>query len=144
LDVARKVVILAREMGMDASLEDTEIESLIPSGLETGSIDEFLDRLAAFDDEMLDIVDGARADGKVLRFTGVVDPGTGTQVSLNAYDADHPFSRIRLTDNIVTFQTDRYSENPLVVQGPGAGPAVTAGGVFADLLRLANYLGSTV
>jgi aspartokinase/homoserine dehydrogenase 1 len=57
---------------------------------------------------------------------------------------NHPFARIQLTDNIVTFQTARYHENPLVVQGPGAGPEVTAGGVFADLLRLANYLGATL
>ena len=55
-------------------------------------------------------------------------------------DADHAFSHINLTDNIVQFQTARYSANPLVIQGPGAGPEVTAGGVFGDLLRLAKYL----
>lgn len=144
MDVARKVVILAREMGLDASLDDMEIEGLIPQGLEDGSVDEFLDRLADHDDEMLERVAAARAGGKVLRFVGVIDPEVGTQVALRSFDEDHPFARIRLTDNIVTFQSDRYSENPLVVQGPGAGPAVTAGGVFADLLRLANYLGATL
>jgi aspartokinase/homoserine dehydrogenase 1 len=56
-------------------------------------------------------------------------------------DAKHAFGNIALTDNIVQFVTDRYSENPLIVQGPGAGPEVTAGGVFADLLRLAAYTG---
>jgi bifunctional aspartokinase / homoserine dehydrogenase 1 len=142
MDVARKVVILAREMGMSAALDDMEIEGLIPSGLEEGSVQEFLTKLAGHDEEMADIVGRARAEGKVLRFVGVIDPETGTQVALRSYDLDHPFARISLTDNIVTFQTDRYSENPLVVQGPGAGPAVTAGGVFADLLRLANYLGA--
>jgi aspartokinase/homoserine dehydrogenase 1 len=55
-------------------------------------------------------------------------------------DASHPFCNINLTDNIVQFESARYSENPLVIQGPGAGPEVTAGGVFSDLLRLANYL----
>lgn len=144
MDVARKVVILAREMGMDAGLEDMDIEGLIPSGLEEGTVEEFLERLADFDDEMLERVESARSDGKVLRFVGVIDPASGTEVALRSFDADHPFARIKLTDNIVTFQTDRYSENPLVVQGPGAGPAVTAGGVFADLLRLANYLGATL
>ncbi len=144
MDVGRKVVILAREMGMEASLDDMDIKGLIPAGLEEGSVDEFLDRLRDHDDEMLEVVERARSEGKVLRFVGVIDPGSGTNVALRSYDTDHPFARISLTDNIVTFQTDRYSENPLVVQGPGAGPAVTAGGVFADLLRLANYLGATL
>jgi len=144
MDVARKVVILAREMGLAATLDEMEIEGLIPVGLEEGSVGDFLERLPDHDDEMLEIVGRARADGKVLRFVGVIDPEQGTKVALRSYDGDHPFSRIRLTDNIVTFSTDRYSENPLVVQGPGAGPAVTAGGVFADLLRLANYLGATL
>jgi aspartokinase/homoserine dehydrogenase 1 len=144
MDVARKVVILAREMGVEAGLDDMSIEGLIPAGLEEGSVDEFLDRLADHDDEMLETVERARSSGQVLRFVGVIDPADGCQVSLRSYDADHPFARIRLTDNIVTFQTARYSENPMVVQGPGAGPEVTAGGVFADLLRLANYLGATL
>jgi aspartokinase/homoserine dehydrogenase 1 len=144
MDVARKVVILARELGMEVGLDDMEIEGLIPEGLEEGTIDEFLDRLAQYDDEMLEVVEGARAEGKVVRFVGVIDPGKGCEVALRSYDAEHPFARIRLTDNIVTFSTGRYSENPLVVQGPGAGPEVTAGGVFADLLRLANYLGATL
>ncbi|MFU8803417.1 MAG: homoserine dehydrogenase, partial [Bradymonadaceae bacterium] len=56
----------------------------------------------------------------------------------------HAFAGIKLTDNIVQFETGRYNENPLVVQGPGAGPEVTAGGVFGDLLRLATYLGATL
>lgn len=144
MDVARKVVILAREMGVEASLEDMEIEGLIPEGLEEGSVGDFLDRLAEHDDEMLHVMEEARESGKVLRFVGVIDPEDGCQVSLRSYDTEHPFARIRLTDNIVTFETARYSENPLVVQGPGAGPDVTAGGVFADLLRLANYLGATL
>jgi len=144
MDVARKVVILSREMGFEVSLDDMVIEGLIPAGLEEGSVEDFLDRLSDHDEEMLRVVEEARSSGKVLRFVGVIDPEAGCRVSLRSYDADHPFARIRLTDNIVTYQTARYSENPLVVQGPGAGPEVTAGGVFADLLRLANYLGATL
>lgn len=144
MDVARKVVILAREMGVEASLGDMDIEGLIPDGLEEGDVEDFLDRLGDHDEEMLGIVEEARGSGKVLRFVGAVDSVSGCKVSLRSYDSEHPFARIRLTDNIVTFQTARYSENPLVVQGPGAGPEVTAGGVFADLLRLANYLGATL
>jgi aspartokinase/homoserine dehydrogenase 1 len=69
------------------------------------------------------------------------DLGTAS-VGLDAVDATHPFSNINLTDNIVLFETARYSSNPLVIQGPGAGPEVTAGGVFADLLRLAKLISS--
>ena len=61
-------------------------------------------------------------------------------MGLDAVDEDHPFCNINLTDNIVQFETARYSANPLVIQGPGAGPEVTAAGVFSDLLRLASYL----
>lgn len=144
LDVARKVVILAREMGMETGLDDIEIQGLIPTGLEHGSVEEFLGRLADHDSRMFDVVERARSSQEVLRFVGVIDPDEGCRVSLRSYETDHPFARIRFTDNIVAFQTERYSENPLVVQGPGAGPEVTAGGVFADLLRLANYLGATL
>jgi aspartokinase/homoserine dehydrogenase 1 len=65
-------------------------------------------------------------------------------VALRSYPLSHPFARIQLTDNIVLFRTSRYNENPLVIQGPGAGREVTAAGVFADLLRLASYLGATL
>lgn len=142
-DVARKVVILAREMGMDIELEDLTLESLVPEGLEGTSTQDFLAELREFDGEMLAMVEDARARGKVLRFVGVIDPGEGCDVSLREYNADHPFAAIRATDNIVRFETARYHDNPLVIQGPGAGPQVTAGGVFSDLLRLANYLGAT-
>lgn len=144
LDVARKVVILAREMGMETGLEEMEIEGLIPAGLDQGDTDGFLDRIGDYDAEMLATVERAEREGRVLRFVGTIDPDEGCRVSLRSYHTDHPFARIRLTDNIVAFSTARYQENPLVVQGPGAGPDVTAGGVFADLLRLANYLGATL
>jgi aspartokinase/homoserine dehydrogenase 1 len=144
MDVARKVVILAREMGLATSISDMEISGLIPEGLESGTVDEFIDRLAEHDHAMAELVSETRARGEVLRFVGVIDPEEGCRISLERYQRDHPFARIRLTDNIVTFHTHRYRDNPLVVQGPGAGPDVTAGGVFADLLRLANYLGAPI
>jgi aspartokinase/homoserine dehydrogenase 1 len=65
-------------------------------------------------------------------------------VGLASLPGEHPFAHARLTDNVVRFVTRRYSDNPLVVQGPGAGPAVTAAGVFSDLLRLAAYLGADI
>ncbi|MEE9176890.1 MAG: bifunctional aspartate kinase/homoserine dehydrogenase I [Acidimicrobiia bacterium] len=144
LDVGRKVVILAREIGMDLDLSDLEIDGLVPEGLEDGSVNNFLDRLENHDDEMADLVEDAKSRGEVLRFVGSITAEEGCSVALRSYPTDHPFARIHLTDNIVQFQTARYNDNPLVVQGPGAGPEVTAGGVFADLLRLASNLGATL
>lgn len=144
MDVARKVVILAREMGMSVELGDLKVEGLVPAGLEQGSVEDFLDRLSAHDDGMLALFEEASGRDEVIRFVGTIDRETGCDVALRTYKSDHPFARIQLTDNIVLFHTARYSENPLVIQGPGAGPDVTAGGVFADVLRLANYLGSTI
>jgi aspartokinase/homoserine dehydrogenase 1 len=144
MDVARKVVILAREMGMDVELRDASVESLVPDELVDGSVDEFLNNMGSLDDRLRELVAAARSRDEVLRFVGTIDPKRGLSVRLSSYPATHPFGRIQLTDNIVQFRTRRYSDNPLVVQGPGAGPDVTAGGVFADLLRLASYLGATL
>jgi aspartokinase/homoserine dehydrogenase 1 len=89
---------------------------------------------------MKSMYEEARAAGKQLRYVGRLDADGNAAVGLESVSSDHPFSNIALTDNIVQFETDRYSSNPLVVQGPGAGPEVTAGGVFSDLLRLAKYV----
>jgi aspartokinase/homoserine dehydrogenase 1 len=144
MDVARKVVILAREMGLDVGLSDVKVEGLVPPGLEVGSPEDFLRNLENHDDAMFRVFEEARARNEVLRFVGTIDPGIGCSVSLQSLDNAHSFARGSHTDNIVMFRTDRYSTNQLVIQGPGAGPEVTAGGVFADVLRLANYLGSTL
>lgn len=143
MDVARKVIILAREMGQRLELADLEVESLVPSELSAGSIDEFLDALPAYDEAMRQRWQAAADAGQVLRYVGRLSRDQGASVRLEALPADHPFARMNLTDNIVRYVSRRYSDNPLVVQGPGAGPAVTAAGVFADLLRLAAYLGAS-
>jgi aspartokinase/homoserine dehydrogenase 1 len=142
MDVARKLIILARELGHKTELGDFPVENLVPEALREGSIDEFLERLAEYDDQIRTIYEAAAAAGKKLRYVGRLDAAGNAAVGLESVDVDHPFSNINLTDNIVQFETDRYSANPLVVQGPGAGPEVTAGGVFSDLLRLAKYLSS--
>ena len=142
MDVARKLIILARELGMRLELDDINIESLVPAGLEDGSIDDFLDRLAEHDAAMLERYNKAQAAGEVLRYVGSLDSDGKAAVRLMSLPREHSFAHINLTDNIVRFVSERYSDNPLVVQGPGAGPAVTAAGVFADLLRLARYLGA--
>ena len=87
--------------------------------------------------------EAAARDGKKLRYVARLTADGKASVGLEAVDESHPFHNINLTDNIVQFQTARYSANPLVIQGPGAGPEVTAGGVFGDLLRLAKYLSAS-
>jgi aspartokinase/homoserine dehydrogenase 1 len=92
---------------------------------------------------MLERLRAAQANGRVLRYVGALDAASGTaSVGLVELERSHSFANIALTDNIVRFATARYNENPLIVQGPGAGPAVTAAGVFADLLRVCAYLGA--
>lgn len=142
LDVARKLVILGREIGLGLTLEDVEIETLVPDGLAGCTVEEFLAGPGGLDTKMLARLRSAQAKGCVLRYVGALDPGNGrATVGLVELDRRHPFAGINLTDNIVRFVTRRYHQNPLVVQGPGAGPAVTAGGVFADLLRVCAYVG---
>lgn len=142
-DVARKLVILAREMGLEIELAQVEVESLVPEELAELGIDEFLARYPEWDAAMLERLEAARSRGHVLRHVAHLDGRTGQAVvGLKEFPADHAFAHARLTDNIIQFVTRRYRDNPLVVQGPGAGPAVTAAGVFADLLRLSAYLGA--
>jgi len=144
MDVARKVVILAREMGVSLELTEVELRSLVPEALQAGSVAEFLASLPDHDGAMEGRRREAEASGNVLRFVGRVSREGQASVGLRAYPTNHPFARVQLTDNIVLFRTRRYRENPLVVQGPGAGREVTAAGVFADLLRLTSYLGAVL
>jgi aspartokinase/homoserine dehydrogenase 1 len=140
-DVARKAVILAREAGLKLELSDIAVESLVPAALRDASVEEFLKRLPDFDAPMAERVAAAKREGQVLRYVAAINVRAGTaKVGLEAFGPKHPFANISLTDNIVQFETGRYCDNPLIVRGPGAGPAVTAGGIFADLLRLCSML----
>jgi aspartokinase/homoserine dehydrogenase 1 len=141
-DVARKLIILGREMGLMLELSDVEVASLVPADLSGGTSEEFLAGLSRYDEPMKQRYEQARARGRVLRYVGSVGADGRASVGLVELDARHAFANIALTDNVVRYATARYCDNPLIVQGPGAGPAVTAGGVFADLLRLATYLGA--
>ncbi|MDR6094744.1 aspartokinase/homoserine dehydrogenase 1 [Stenotrophomonas sp. SORGH_AS321] len=136
IDVARKLVILAREAGRDLSLEQVQVESLVPEALRAGSVEAFMQRLGDNDDALLQRLQQARARGAVLRYVAALS-AQGASVGLVEIPLDHAFANLKLTDNVVQFRTRRYCDNPLVVQGPGAGPEVTAAGVFADLLRVA-------
>jgi aspartokinase/homoserine dehydrogenase 1 len=113
--------------------------------LQQCSATEFLERLPELDDLMRERFLAAQAHGRALRYVGRLDTDTGrATVGLAEYDRSHLFANISLTDNVVSFTTARYNRNPLVVRGPGAGPDVTAGGVFGDLLRVCAYLGAHV
>lgn len=142
LDVARKLVILARENGWKTGLEDIALESLVPEALRSASLADFLTRLPELDAPMLARLEAAKKERRVLRYVAKLGAGGKASVGLVALPFDHSFAHIKLTDNVVQFTTKRYHQNPLVVQGPGAGPEVTAAGVFADLLRVASAFGA--
>ncbi|MBT8085159.1 MAG: bifunctional aspartate kinase/homoserine dehydrogenase I, partial [Woeseia sp.] len=139
-DVARKLIILAREMGQSLELGDFPVQNLVPESLRDVSTEQFLDELANYDDEIATLYREAVAENKVLRYVASLTSSGEAAVGLQKVSTDSALAHIRLTDNIVQFVTDRYDDNPLCVQGPGAGPAVTASGVFGDLLRLSAYL----
>ena len=142
VDVARKLIILAREMGLAVELDQVEIESLVPQELRSAGAEEFLGELDRHEARMNELQGAARSRERVLRYVGVVDAGGRLSAGLREYAGDHPFANLKGGDNIVSFQTRRYNAEPLIVRGPGAGPEVTAAGVFADLLRLAAFLGA--
>jgi aspartokinase/homoserine dehydrogenase 1 len=143
MDVARKGVILAREMGRSIELEAVEVESLVPGNLEgIEEPEEFLQKLAAHDEAMEARRAEAERSDRVLRYVAFIEQEGPVTVGLRAFPRDHAFAGVRGTDNIIAFTTRRYHEQPLILRGPGAGPEVTAGGVFADILRLASHLGA--
>lgn len=144
MDVARKLTILARELGQEIELGDFPVQNLVPESLRDVQLDEFLSGLADHDDEVAALYAAAKSADTRLRYIATLDAGGAAKVRLDQVPLDSPFSNIHLTDNLVQFVSSRYTVNPLVIQGPGAGPAVTAGGVFGDLLKLSNYLGDGV
>jgi aspartokinase/homoserine dehydrogenase 1 len=135
LDVARKALILARAIGFRGELADVSVDSLVPSEFSRGTKESFLARVRVVDDLWASRADAARREGKVLRYRAHVTPES-IVVGLAAVSTTDPLGNLHGTDNQFTFTTLRYRERPLVITGPGAGPAVTAAGVFNDLLRL--------
>jgi bifunctional aspartokinase / homoserine dehydrogenase 1 len=141
MDVARKLVILAREMGREIELGDVDLQGLVPPSLQGVDQATFLARCGEFDSPMAERLAAAKSRGNVLRFVARVDADSAT-VGLIELPNTHAFAHLKPTDNIIQFTTARYHNNPLIVQGPGAGREVTAAGVFADLLRVAQGLGA--
>ena len=142
VDVARKLIILAREMGLEVEMEAVQVESMVPEDLRSASVEEYLDKLSLHDPSIAQLLDAARTKGQVLRYVGTIESDGRMSAGLGMYPLDHPFANLTGSDNIVSFQTTRYNAQPMIVRGPGAGPEVTAAGVFADLLRLVSFLGA--
>lgn len=147
MDVARKLTILARIVGLDVqSPESLPIESLIPKELDSlpsgnEGATQFVSKLHEFDDQMEVIKTDAEAEGKVVRYVGSVDIGKKeVKVGLQKFDKSSPMAALKGSDNIISFYTKRYGPQPLIVQGGGAGGDVTAMGVTADLIKVLDRL----
>ncbi|HIL57939.1 MAG TPA: bifunctional aspartate kinase/homoserine dehydrogenase I, partial [Rhodothermales bacterium] len=138
-DVARKLLILARESGRDVERADVTVESLVPAALADVTVEQFMDALPTLDDAWRQRVADAEAQGGRLAFVGSID-GDGLRVSAQVVPLDSPFAASRGTDNVILIRSARYHDTPLVVQGPGAGPDVTAAGLLADLVNAAELM----
>lgn len=140
MDVARKALILSRILGQDVELGDIALEKLYPESMASLSKDEFIGALSQLDDEYARKSADARSAGKVLRYVATVTKDEA-KVELEAVDAVSDVGGLQGPDNIMVIKTKLYMDNPLVIKGPGAGPEVTAGGVFGDILAATRVLG---
>mmetsp|Transcript_2009 Transcript_2009/g.3856 ORF Transcript_2009/g.3856 Transcript_2009/m.3856 type:complete len:431 (+) Transcript_2009:1663-2955(+) len=144
-DATRKIVVLARELGLNVSMEDVEVESLLPDDIRNKEYEgdteamraAVIEDLKALDGPMLERWREARRDDRELRYKFVIDVATGKcSCKLSAVDSKDTLYRLRNNENLVAFETTRYTTSPLIVKGAAAGPELAAAGIFADLLRL--------
>ncbi|KAE8413129.1 homoserine dehydrogenase-domain-containing protein [Aspergillus pseudocaelatus] len=143
LDVARKLTILGRLAGLPIeSPTSFPVQSLIPQELQgVSSGDEFLDRLPEFDQQMEEHKTAAEKEGRFVRFVGSIDMASReVKVGIESFEKTHPIAALQGSDNIISFYTKRYGDNPLIVQGAGAGGDVTAMGVSSDLLKVLSHI----
>ncbi len=139
-DVRRKLLILSREAGLAIETADIAIQGILPQPcMDAPDVPAFFTALQAHDDHFESLRTQARAAGGVLRFVAKMEDGKAG-IELKTYDQGHPFYGLSGSDNMVVFTTDRYRERPLVVRGPGAGAAVTAAGVFAEVVAIGSTL----
>jgi aspartokinase/homoserine dehydrogenase 1 len=136
-DVARKLLILARAAGFPLERADVEVENLVPESLREVSRDEFLDRLDELDAALAVRHAAAVSRDRVLRYLARFDAGGSARVGLAEVPASHPAAHLLGADNLFAFTTSRYWQRPLVIQGAGAGPEVTAQALLGDILALA-------
>jgi aspartokinase/homoserine dehydrogenase 1 len=137
-DVMRKILILARESGAVMELDEITNHSFLPvAALEAPSVSDFYEQLDVHASHFLELRQQADAEGKRLKFVASYKNGQAA-VGLQAIGPDHPFYQLEGKDNIVLYTTNRYSQQPLIVKGAGAGADVTASGIFADIIRTAR------
>ncbi|KAG0228067.1 hypothetical protein BGX31_006724 [Mortierella sp. GBA43] len=138
MDVARKVIILGRVAGLDLTQETVQVENIVPESLRNASASDFMSKLPEFDAHFEALNQEAIKNGQVLRYVGLVDPVHGkSSVTLARYPSSHPFASLKGSDNIIAFTTERFP-SPLIIQGSGAGAAVTAFGIYSDILKIAE------
>jgi bifunctional aspartokinase / homoserine dehydrogenase 1 len=135
--VMRKIMILTREAGEHTEMADISNHSFLPASCMQGSVEDFYTAMAAEEDHFKKLYRAAAAEEKKLKFVARYDKGTAS-VGLQHIGPEQDLYHLYGKDNVVLFYTDRYSEQPLVVKGAGAGAEVTASGVFADILRIIN------
>ncbi|MDR2404061.1 MAG: bifunctional aspartate kinase/homoserine dehydrogenase I [Spirochaetaceae bacterium] len=140
MDAARKALILARECDMSLEFEAVAVEPILPAAcFEAPGVEAFFQELKKSDDDFEKRRAAAAEEGKVLRYVAIIEEGSA-RLSLRAESPGSPFRSLVDSDNIVVITSDRYSGLPMVIKGPGAGAQVTAGGVFADIVRIARTL----
>lgn len=141
LDVARKILILAREVGIPLEPEEVEVAQLLPDNCLTApTVEEFFRQLEVSDSYFSELLANAEKQGGRLRYIASLENGKAT-VQLKVVDKQHPFYNLAGSDNIISFTTERYRDTPLVIKGPGAGAEVTATRVFADIISISTFLG---
>ncbi len=136
-DVMRKLVILARESGLDIEPQQVKVETLVPGALQALSADEFFDHAHLLDEELEHRILDANKEDKVLRYVARLDRDGRASVGVEALERDHALANLLPCDNIFAVESVWYKDNPLVIRGPGAGREVTAGAIQSDLNRLA-------
>ena len=136
-DVARKILILAREAGYRLEMSDIENKGFLPESCLQGSVEDFYSEMEKHEDYFRELLETAKIQGLSLKYIASFDNGKAS-VGLQSIDAAHNFANLSGKDNAVLFYTNRYADFPLVVKGAGAGADVTAAGVFADIIRAAR------